>query len=121
MQTKLENLYIWNRSVELAQKVHTITKTFPKDELYGLVNQLRRAAVSIPSNIAEGSQRTSAKEFAHFILIAKGSLAEVQTQILLSRKYEYIDEVMWKAVREEIDELHRMLHSFHIKLYSGKR
>jgi four helix bundle protein len=116
LQMRLSKLYIWNRSVDLAKKIHDITKLFPHEERYGLTSQMRRAGVSIPSNIAEGSQRTSNKEFANFILIAKGSLAEVETQILLSKKYGYISENTWKEVQQDIEELHRMLHTFHSKL-----
>lgn len=113
---KFTDLQIWSRSVDLAERVHTITKNFPKAELYGIVSQLRRACVSIPSNIAEGSQRTTNKDFANFVLIAKGSLAEVQTQLLLSKRFGYIIETEWSQLQQEIDELHRMLHSFHSRL-----
>ncbi|TSC79237.1 MAG: S23 ribosomal protein [Candidatus Peregrinibacteria bacterium Gr01-1014_25] len=100
----------------LAEHVYALTKKFPKEEQYGLVSQLRRAAVSIPSNIAEGSQRTSDREFANFLLVAKGSLAELLTQITLAHTFGYVPKSDFSAVRESIDALSKMLHSFHSKL-----
>lgn len=87
-----DRLHVWKKSMQLAKNVHTIAKVFPKEEVYGLTSQLRRACVSVPSNIAEGSQRTSDREFANFILIAKGSLAEIKTQLLLAQSFQYITE-----------------------------
>ena len=80
-------LQIWQKSMLLAKEIYRITSSFPKAEIYGLTSQMRRCAVSIPSNIAEGSQRVSDKDFANFILIAKGSLAELHTQLLLSFEF----------------------------------
>ncbi len=77
-------LKIWQRAMDITDYIYTLTDNFPKNEQYGLCSQMRRCAVSIPSNIAEGSQRTSHREFAHFILIAKGSLAEFETQLLIN-------------------------------------
>ena len=77
-------LEAWKEAMSLVKMVYTLTQTFPKDELYGLTNQMRRAAVSIPSNIAEGAARSSRKEFAHFLSIARGSLSELETQLLIS-------------------------------------
>lgn len=115
-QVDLNNLHIWKRSVDLAENVYKLTKQFPKEELYSLTNQIRRAVVSVPSNIAEGSQRTTTKDFAHFILIAKGSLAELQTQLLLSHRFAYINQKQWTELQQEIVELHRMLHAFYTQL-----
>lgn len=109
-------LKIWERGLDLAQVIYAMTKKLPKEELYGLVSQMRRAAVSIPSNIAEGSQRTTDRDFANFVLIARGSLAELQTQLLLCRKLGYVADEEAKKILVSIDELSRMLHSFHSKL-----
>lgn len=76
-----KNLDVWKKSFELAKVVYTTTKHFPKEELYGLVSQIRRAVVSLPSNIAEGSKRSSRKDFCQFLRIAQGSGAELETQL----------------------------------------
>ncbi|MEK6745691.1 MAG: four helix bundle protein [Pseudomonadota bacterium] len=84
-------LEVWKISMDLADKIYDITETFPKNEMYGLASQIRRAAVSIPSNIAEGSARSGTKELLYFINIARGSLAELETQLILSERRKYID------------------------------
>ena len=81
-----KELDVWNKAIGFVVEIYEITKSFPKEEMYGLTNQLRRAAVSIPSNIAEGAARNSDKEFIHFLYIALGSSAEVETQIIISDK-----------------------------------
>lgn len=111
-----EKLQIWQKAMDLARRVYAHVKNFPKEEMYGLCSQMRRAAVSIPSNIAEGSQKGGNVEFAHFILISRGSLAELDTQLILSRDFGYISVADAASLRKEIDELSRMLHSFHSKL-----
>lgn len=78
--------------MDLAELTYRLTATFPKHETYGLTSQMRRAAVSIPSNIAEGSARPSRKDFRHFILIAKGSTCELQTQLLLASRFGYLSQ-----------------------------
>ena len=78
------DLKVWELGVELAREVYRVTGDFPKDELYGLTNQLRRAAVSIPSNIAEGHARKTQKELSRYLNIAKGSLAELETQLIIA-------------------------------------
>ena len=85
--TKLET---WQRSMDLAVAVHLATRSYPKEELYGLVSQTRRSAVSVPSNIAEGQGRGSSREFVRFLAVARGSLCELQTQILLAERFGYI-------------------------------
>ena len=102
--------------MQLVQSVYAVTKGFAKEELYGLTSQIRRSAVSIPSNIAEGSQRTSDKEFSHFILIARGSLAELITQLLIAVNVGYIRESDILKIMNECDELSRMLHALYSKL-----
>lgn len=100
----------------LARNVYKLTKIFPKDELYALTSQLRRCAVSIPSNVAEGSQRGSDKEFGHFTLIARGSLAELETQLILANDFSYISKMELDELLFEIDELNRMFNAFYSKL-----
>jgi len=84
-----KDLEIWKLGIELVEKVYEITAEFPKEEIYGLTNQMRRAAVSIPSNISEGAARSSKKEFIQFLYIALGSLAELETQAIISEKLDY--------------------------------
>ncbi|MEW6125539.1 MAG: four helix bundle protein [Acidobacteriota bacterium] len=84
------DLIVWQKAMDLVEAVYSETKNFPKEEIYGLTSQLRRAAISIPSNIAEGQGRKSAGEFAHFLSIAYGSLREVETQILIAERLGYL-------------------------------
>ena len=85
-----QKLNVWVESIALVKHIYTITKEFPKDETYGLTSQIRRAAVSIPSNIAEGAARNSKKEYLQFLYIARGSLSELETQLLISIEIGYI-------------------------------
>jgi four helix bundle protein len=87
-----QNLEIWKISMELTTKIYKLTETFPKEEIYGITSQIRRCAVSIPSNIAEGKGRRTNKDFINFLYIAKGSLNELQTQIIIANNLEYIKE-----------------------------
>ena len=81
-----KNLDVWNRAMDLAAEVYSLTGQFPKDEVFGLVSQARRAAVSIPRNIAEGAARNSRKEYIQFLYVALGSVAELETQLLLAAR-----------------------------------
>ena len=85
-----KDLDIWKLGIELVQEVYKTTAEFPKEEIYGLTNQMRRAAVSIPSNISEGAARSSKKEFIQFLYVALGSLAELETQAIISEKLGYL-------------------------------
>lgn len=87
-----QDLEVWQKSMALAKGVYRATRSFPVEERFGLVNQMRRAAVSIPSNLAEGHTRTGANEFRRFISIAMGSAAELETQVTLSYELEYLNE-----------------------------
>ena len=111
-----QKLLVWQKGISLVDEIYEITKKFPKDEIWGLTSQMRRAAVSIPSNIAEGSQRTSQKEFGNFILIAKGSLAELCTQLLIAKNRAYISSETFDHISEKIMEIDKMLRSFFLKL-----
>jgi len=84
-----KDLEVWKESMLLAKEAYLLTKSFPKEELYGITSQIRRASVSVPSNIAEGAARSSDKEFIQFLYISLGSLSELETQILLSRDLGY--------------------------------
>ncbi len=107
-----QKLLIWQKSMLIAKKTYEMTKNFPKDEMYGLSQQMRRAAVSIPSNIAEGSQKFSDRDFSRYLRISKGSLAELETQLLLAREFSYLSTAEADAALEEIVALSKMLRSF---------
>lgn len=104
------DLIVWQKAILLVKDVYALTKAFPKEEIYGLTSQLRRAAVSIPSNIAEGQGRGSRNEFVHFLGMAKGSLCEVQTQIHIAKELGYIDPADEKRLVEGAHEVGRILN-----------
>jgi four helix bundle protein len=110
------DLIVWQKGIELASNIYTLTKSFPSDEKFGLISQLRRAAVSIPSNIAEGQARHTTGEFIQFISHAEGSLAEVDTQIYLAVKLGYLKEQDAVSFFALIGELRRMLNGLRRKL-----
>lgn len=103
-------LEIWQRSMALAKAVYVLTKNFPAEERYALCDQLRRAVVSVPSNIAEGSARQTARDFRHFLGIAKGSLAEVDTQLVLAVELGYVSDI--EKLEGEILSLVKMINAF---------
>ena len=109
MYEETSKLIVWKKAHELVLKTYKITKDFPKDEQYGLTSKLRRAAVSIPSNIVEGKSRGTNKDYNRFLMIARGSLEEVKYQILLARDLEYIDEEVYKKIHKDMDEVGRLL------------
>ncbi|NCP61557.1 MAG: four helix bundle protein [Flavobacteriales bacterium] len=88
-----KDLKVWQESMDLVIKIYKVSKDFPKNEVYGLSSQLRRAAVSIPSNIAEGAGRKGENEFIRFLYIALGSLSEVETQLEISQRLDYINDI----------------------------
>lgn len=106
-----ENLKVWQKSIEFVATIYKVTNRFPKQETFGLSDQLRRAVVSIPSNIAEGCNRRSEKEFANFLHISYGSCAEVKTQLIIAEKLKYIDSDLLISCKEELAEIERMLNS----------
>ncbi len=101
--------------------IYSITKQLPKEELYGLTNQIRRAAVSIPSNIAEGKSRRSTKDYVRFILMARGSTAELETQLLICKNLDYVSEDQLRPVFDEITQIGRMLSGLATALEGGVR
>lgn len=102
-------LLVWQKAVDLVAEIYRATRVFPKDELYGLTSQLRRASVSIPSNIAEGQSRLSTGEFRQFLGNAKGSLSEVETQIVIARRLEYLEAAQASTLSERAAEISRMI------------
>jgi four helix bundle protein len=107
---------VWKKAVDIAEIVYNLCDGFPKHELFALGNQLRRAAVSISSNIAEGSSRTSTAEFARYLEISIGSAFEVETQLLIAKRRNYISEAIYKTTVLELQSLERQLNSFISKL-----
>ena len=105
-----KDLEVWKKAMDLVEQIYLITSTFPSSELYGLTNQLRRAAVSIPSNIAEGSARKGDKELLYFTNIATGSLAEIETQLLIGVRLKYVDEQ--NEIFDKITEVRKLLLGF---------
>jgi len=108
----LKELKIWNKAIVLAVDVYKATSTFPTDERFGLISQARRAAVSIPSNIAEGAGRNSVKEFNNFLGIANGSSYELQTQLIIANKLAILESEILDPLLTQIDELQKMTYSF---------
>jgi len=95
-----KDLQVWKRSMDLVEKIYVLTKDFPSEEKYGLTSQMRRAAVSIPSNIAEGAARNSTKEYIRFLYIALGSLSELETQLLLVKRLKFGDDSLITEIIE---------------------
>jgi len=106
-----KDLVVWQKGMQLAKEVYQLTQSFPTEEKFGLVSQMRRAAVSIPSNIAEGQARNTTGEFVQFVSHAEGSLAELDTQIRLSIELEFCREATVKFIQELIIEEQKMLKS----------
>ena len=106
-----EKLGVWKLSVDLIKEVYKITKNYPDEEKFGIVSQLRRAAVSISSNLAEGSSRISYKDQAHFTQISFSSLMELLCQMIISEELGYIDEKQLLKIREKIEEISNKLNS----------
>lgn len=124
-----KDLEVWQKSISLVKEIYILTKLLPREEIYGLVSQMRRAAVSIPSNIAEGQPKVSGKEFLRFLEIAYGSLAELETQLIICKELGFLSSVQTKTVDGKIAELGRMINglsgaiakSTGLKLVSSKK
>lgn len=108
--TTYKDLIVWQKSIELVNEVYAVTRRFPKEEMFGLTNQIRRAAVSIPANIAEGWGRNSTKNYVQFIKISLGSLFELETLIIIAKDQSYIEEHVKNKTSEEIAEIGKMLN-----------
>ncbi len=104
-----EKLDVWKKAIDFVLIVYEETQSLPKDEKFGLTAQIRRAAVSIPANIAEGAARKSTKEFANFLSIAQGSASEVETELLIAHRLGYLDEAAYRKLRSEVDDIGRMI------------
>ena len=111
MATTFRDLIVWRRAVDWTVSVHRATKTFPKDEVWGLTGQLRRSAVSVPSNIAEGHGRLTTQEFKQYLGIARGSLREAETQLEIATRLGYGRPEALEALIDEAQQMGRMLSS----------
>jgi len=116
MITNHKDLHVWQKSMDLAEKVYCLSKKFPHEEMYALTSQIRRAVVSIPSNIAEGKCRGTKSEYRHFLSIAIGSLAEVETQILLAVRFGYVTMADAQDSLKLREDISKMLVSLRAKL-----
>jgi four helix bundle protein len=113
------DLKVWQAAMQLATEIYRLSAEFPKHETYGLASQIQRSAVSIPSNIGEGHGRNSNKEFYHFLGVALGSLAELETQLLLARRLGYLTEELINPVLQVSDETAKMLKGLQKSLTSN--
>src|SRR3972149_7909774 len=110
MDSNYQNLTVWQKAMILASDVYILTNEYPKSDLYGLTSQTRRSAVSIPSNVAEGSQRGTKKDFARFLDISRGSSAELETQLLIARNLKYFDNnILFQKIIDNLHEIRKML------------
>jgi four helix bundle protein len=116
---RFTNLRVWQQSHSLALQVYELTRTFPSDERFGLVSQLRRAVTSIPTNVAEGSKRRSGRDYARFLNVAEGSLAEVEYLLMLSRDLGFIKRADVELALQNVGEIARMLHALRVKVESA--
>jgi four helix bundle protein len=114
-----KNLHIWQKSMDLVDNIYTITKNFPKEEIYGLTNQIRRSAISIPSNIAEGAGRNSDAQFSNFLSFSNGSTLELDTQLIISNRQGYISETDLMEISLLIEDIQKMNYKLQTKL-NGK-
>ena len=111
-----KQLKVWEKAIDLVVDIYKATADFPKEEKYGLISQMRRSAVSVPSNIAEGAGRNSDKEFCHFLSNAHGSSFELETQVIVSNKLDLLNNSICDELCEKINEVQRMNYTLQQKL-----
>ena len=112
-----KDLRIWQDSIELVVDIYKLTNMLPKEEIYALTNQIRRAVVSIPSNISEGANRNTDKEFVQFLYIALGSASEVETQLIIAKRLGYLNDVQKEL--EDITKLRKMINALIHSIKNG--
>ncbi|MGM9868425.1 MAG: four helix bundle protein [Sodaliphilus sp.] len=110
------NLEIWERGLQLAKQIYLVSRDFPSEEKYGLQSRIRRAATSIPINIAEGCGRESLKDFVHFIHFAEGSASEVECELIIAVELGFIDKLQAEPIIGEITQLRKMMNSYKLKI-----
>ena len=105
-----KELIVWQKSINLVTEIYRITEKFPSNEIYGLTSQLRRASVSVPSNIAEGNTRRSKADYLQFLRIARGSCSEIETQIIISKNLGFINDITFETLSFNIVEISKMIN-----------
>ena len=111
-----KELKVWQKSVDLAVKIYEATKDFPREEIYGLTSQIRRSAVSIPSNIAEGAGRNTKKDFNNFLGISNGSSCELDTQLIIANRVSFLDSTIFEMLQQDLTEIQKMNWALHKSL-----
>ncbi len=114
-------LTIWTKSIAFVTDIYRITKTFPKEEKFGLCSQMERAAVSVPANIAEGSAKSSDKDFARFLEMSLGSAYELESELLVTRNLNYINEDVYSSFQSNLIEVEKMIIAFRDKLLGDSK
>lgn len=104
-----KNLNVWQNGIELVIDIYKKTEDFPKEEIYGLTSQIKRSAMSIPSNIAEGTGRSSDKDFNRFLDVALGSSFELETQLIIANRLKFLDDIDFNKLNQQIDEEQKMI------------
>src|SRR3989338_611280 len=115
-----KDLFVWQKAIDLVIEIYRLTSYFPKTETYGLISQIRRAVVSIPSNIAEGRSRSTRKDFVQFLRIAGGSVAELETQLNIANKLSFVGLIDYNKASDELNKIMRMLNTMITKLIAPK-
>ena len=115
-----QDLEVWKKSIDWVERIYRVSSGFPPEERFGLTSQIRRAAVSVPANVAEGAARTGTREFLQFLSVASGSLAEVETFLILAGRLGYLAEPDRQALEAEADEISRMLGGLKRSLQSRR-
>ena len=105
-----KELLVWQKSINFVTEIYELTNDFPKNEMYGLTSQIRRASISIPSNIAEGNSRRSVADYLQFLKIARGSCAEVETQLIIAQNLKFLNEEHYLKLNRDIIEISKMLN-----------
>ena len=113
------DLMVWQKAMDIVADIYAITANFPREEIYGLTSQIRRSAISLPSNIAEGHAKGGRKEYAHFVGIAMGSLAELETQMLIAQRLKMLDDKQASVLQSQTTEIGKMLNVLRQKLTHG--
>lgn len=113
---EFKKLNVWNFSIDLVTEIYKVTEVFPKTEMYGITNQMRRSAVSISSNISEGAGRKSKGEFLQFLSYANGSCYELETQLIISNKLKYIEPDLLNELLSKLSEIERMIYKLKMSI-----
>jgi four helix bundle protein len=108
--TSYKELEVWQKSIDLTTEIYEATKSFPSEEKFGLTAQIRRCSVSVPSNIAEGWGRNSTKEYIRFLYISRGSITELETQLIIARNLNYIGKNQYDTLAQQLQSIHMMIN-----------